>query len=251
MSRCRRSCFYRHASDLSRQRDIFRKPAAMAERRSGAVFQEDVHVIEHATLSAIEAADKQSCPIVRGRGHKMCRPHRGPPPWSIGVNQGRRRSPRSIDCSFALCCLAAFLSCPLGMPLPLAAPLPASASRPRLPPPDGLPEPSSGGFARRIAAERRLAASNARIGAATSEYYPKFSLSGLLGTASYQRLGLALRFSMTYRVEGQASPPIKFLYGCSGSRFTPSSETARTDSARSRPCCAEPWSLGLSMSISG
>lgn len=35
-----------------------------------------------------------------------------------------------------------------------------------------------------IVAERRLAASNARIGQAISEYYPKFSLSGLLGTAS-------------------------------------------------------------------
>ncbi|WCM25850.1 efflux transporter outer membrane subunit [Sphingomonas sp. QA11] len=35
-----------------------------------------------------------------------------------------------------------------------------------------------------IIAERRLAASNARIGQAISDYYPKFSLSGLLGTAS-------------------------------------------------------------------
>jgi len=35
-----------------------------------------------------------------------------------------------------------------------------------------------------IAAERTLAASNARIGVAVSEYYPKFSLSGLLGTAT-------------------------------------------------------------------
>lgn len=35
-----------------------------------------------------------------------------------------------------------------------------------------------------IAAERRLAASHARIGAALAEYYPKFSLSGLFGFQS-------------------------------------------------------------------
>jgi NodT family efflux transporter outer membrane factor (OMF) lipoprotein len=41
-----------------------------------------------------------------------------------------------------------------------------------------------------IAAERTLAASNARIGVAISEYYPKFSLSGLLGTATMGLGGL-------------------------------------------------------------
>jgi NodT family efflux transporter outer membrane factor (OMF) lipoprotein len=41
-----------------------------------------------------------------------------------------------------------------------------------------------------IAAERTLAASNARIGVAMSEYYPKFSLSGLLGTATTAAGGL-------------------------------------------------------------
>lgn len=35
-----------------------------------------------------------------------------------------------------------------------------------------------------IAAERRLAASNARVGASIAEYYPKLSLSGLIGSAT-------------------------------------------------------------------
>ncbi len=41
-----------------------------------------------------------------------------------------------------------------------------------------------------IAAEQRLVATNARIGEAISEYYPKFSLSGLIGTASVATGGL-------------------------------------------------------------
>ena len=41
-----------------------------------------------------------------------------------------------------------------------------------------------------IAAERKLAASNARVGVAMAEYYPKFSLSGLLGTATMGLGGL-------------------------------------------------------------
>jgi len=35
-----------------------------------------------------------------------------------------------------------------------------------------------------IAAERRVAASNARIGQALAEYYPKISLAGVLGNES-------------------------------------------------------------------
>ncbi|MHB8814805.1 MAG: efflux transporter outer membrane subunit [Steroidobacteraceae bacterium] len=67
---------------------------------------------------------------------------------------------------------AAELSSPQELPLPPAVPsdlTPADVLRRR---PDV------------IAAERRLAASNARIGEAIAEYYPKISISGLLGFES-------------------------------------------------------------------
>lgn len=54
-----------------------------------------------------------------------------------------------------------------------------------LPAPPALPRTAPGDLLRRrpdlVAAERRLAAANARIGAAISDYYPKVSLQGLIG----------------------------------------------------------------------
>ena len=41
-----------------------------------------------------------------------------------------------------------------------------------------------------VVAERRLRASNAEVGSALSQYYPKFSLSGLVGTATTDRATL-------------------------------------------------------------
>ena len=53
-----------------------------------------------------------------------------------------------------------------------------------------------------IAAERRLAASNARIGAALGEYYPKLSIAGLLGFESVD-VGHLFR-SATFQPQGMA-----------------------------------------------
>ena len=70
-----------------------------------------------------------------------------------------------------------------------------------IPPPPAIPESGKPtDFLRRrpdvIAAERQLAASSARIGVAVSDYYPKLSLSGLLGfdSLSANRLFTAASF---------------------------------------------------------
>jgi NodT family efflux transporter outer membrane factor (OMF) lipoprotein len=72
------------------------------------------------------------------------------------------------------------------------AALAAVAAIPHAPDPSGSAVP--GDLMRRrpdiAAAERRLAASNARIGVAVADYYPHLSLSGLLGVASVGTGGL-------------------------------------------------------------
>lgn len=57
-----------------------------------------------------------------------------------------------------------------------------------------------------IAAERRLAAANAAIGAAIAEYYPKISLTGLLGTATTSFGGLFTDGA----TQGQASAGLRW-----------------------------------------
>jgi NodT family efflux transporter outer membrane factor (OMF) lipoprotein len=72
-----------------------------------------------------------------------------------------------------------------------AAELKAPAEIPLVPSITSLSEP--GELLRRrpdiIAAERRIAASNARIGQALAEYYPKLSLAGVLGSESTGSVG--------------------------------------------------------------
>ena len=59
-----------------------------------------------------------------------------------------------------------------------------------------------------VTAERRVAAANARIGVAISEYYPKFSLGALLGSATTISSGRVMSFQYLARRElGQGRVP--------------------------------------------
>jgi len=75
-------------------------------------------------------------------------------------------------------------------------------------PPASLPVPDAGdgpaGLLRRrpdvLAAEQRLAAANARIGEAVAEYYPKLSISGLIGLDSISASQLFTGDALTHEV---------------------------------------------------
>ncbi len=90
-----------------------------------------------------------------------------------------------------------------------------------------------------VAAERRLAASNAGIGAALAEYYPKLSLSGILGfealdgplfkSAAFQPgalAGLRWRLFDFGRVDAEVAQARGAM--------------PRRSPSTARPCCARP-----------
>ncbi len=92
------------------------------------------------------------------------------------------------------------LSAELATPATIAAPAAGGAGRPALGPPRRRPDVRE--------AERQLAASNARIGAAVAERYPKFDLTGSADLVSTALKTLLSAASRQYMIAGAVDLPL-------------------------------------------